>query len=166
VANTSAGIQEGLYVWDGTQWVRPVTEIPNANQEAHRMALKASAPASTNAGVQLDFRDNNNNPLIIPESGTYVFAFRLYGSIGTGTGIRGYNISLREGSTEKVSSDIYFYKGAINNNYTYSILLASTFSAGTTVNVYLKNVSGNDAWTLSGNVSDVANRTSMVWWKL
>ncbi|MDR0547368.1 MAG: hypothetical protein LBG77_07285, partial [Dysgonamonadaceae bacterium] len=39
VANTSAGIQEGLYVWDGTQWVRPVTEIPNANQEAHRMAL-------------------------------------------------------------------------------------------------------------------------------
>jgi hypothetical protein len=165
VANTSAGIQEGLYVWDGTQWVRPVTEIPNANQEAHRMALFTTLTATANSTTTLAFEDNTGASLTIPQSGTYIFAFRLYGGIHSGAGQREYTIALHENgnATATSSAKISFYVAA-DNNYTYSILLAGTFLAGSTVNVKFTH----DAipWLLAGNGLGVANSTSMVWWKL
>lgn len=162
-------INEGVYYWDGTSWIRLVNEIPSTT--LHEMNMKnnittSNGSASGSGGTTFSFP-----PLTIPEDGSYAFSFRLYGGInglGLGTARCVYYISVWAGTVmvDIVEIDMLAISISGGSNYSYSVTLGGTFKRED--NVTFKIASITNTWTLmnaNGN-EKAANRTSMIWWKL
>jgi hypothetical protein len=175
---TNATITPGLVSWDGTRWLKMVTEIPKVEGSTVQRANLIPSSLSTlvgsqdgSGGVLLNF-----GPLTIPEDGSYAFSFRLYGfAMGDGTAgatvnmrKSAYFFSLWSGATLKdiAEIDLVVYTES-ELSQTYTIVMAGSFSKGDTPTFKLSHYyEGEKAWRLIGGTDMAANRTSMVWWKL
>lgn len=137
-------------------------------------------------GTPLVWRKDDNTAIRsieLPETGAYVFSFRLYGSI-TGSGAAPFYISALKQTLNLPSDrptdilldiaeitlikpkDIYY------KNYTYSVNLTASGQAGDLIYFKIAGATGTDlSWGLSNgtdglNYNTLANRTSMIFWKL
>lgn len=119
----------------------------------------------------------------MPETGAYVFSFRLYGS-ATGSGAAPFYISAlkQTGSTPSDRpadtlldiAELTLIKpvNLYYNYYTYSINLTASGQAGDLIYFKIAGANGTAlSWGLSNgsnglNYNTLANRTSMIFWKL
>lgn len=137
-------------------------------------------------GTLLSWRKDDNikiQSIELPETGAYVFSFRLYGS-ATGSGAAPFYISAlkqtgsvpsnRPNDTLLDIAELTLIKpvNLYYNNYTYSINLTASGQAGDLI--YFKIAGAKDTaltWGLSNgsnglDYNTLANRTSMIFWKL
>jgi hypothetical protein len=186
MANTNNGFVEGLYVWDGVEWIRPITQLPD--NAINSMALKATNTTTGGEnegkrGTPLNFVDvAGNEGIQIPVTGAYAFNVSLCGSVnvvgrtGNDAAREVYYISLHEennGSTDKKDiAEINLRTtptASTNTTYSYTIVMSGTFKKGSKVIIQLSHHEGGYgvAWTLkrATNFSDPAN-TTLSWWKL
>ncbi len=137
-------------------------------------------------GTRLSWRKDDNveiQSIELPETGAYVFSFRLYGS-ATGSGAAPFYISAlkQTGSTPSDRpadtlldiAELTLIKpvNLYYNYYTYSINLTASGQAGDLIYFKIAGANGTAlSWGLSNgsnglNYNTLANRTSMIFWKL
>jgi len=86
------GIGTGQYVWDGTQWLLLLTEVPPTPLNSIRMYYQThnimggtGGPSNHNGMIPLEFSETGNvdAPVTIrlPEDGSYAFNVKLYSRI-------------------------------------------------------------------------------------
>jgi hypothetical protein len=173
-------ITPGLVTWDGTKWLKMVTEIPKVEGSTVQRSNLVPSMVTTTAGTQTNPAGIllNFGSLVIPEDGSYAFSFRIYGKT-TGTGSAGSGTNMSKGAyfislwgaettpKDVAEIDLIVYT---NNLYsqTYTIVMAGSFTKGETPTFRLSHFSsgGSQPWVLTGGTDMAANRTSMVWWKL
>lgn len=117
------------------------------------------------SAVELPFGD-----IIIPETGSYAFSFRLYGNVATTSASRlPFYIYLQRNSTsdllDAAEIDIVTITQSTNQDYSYSVTLGGSFVSGDKVIISMLN--GGKNWTLkqgSNTLSPI--RTSLIYWKL
>ncbi|AYN03816.1 hypothetical protein [Flavobacterium sp. 140616W15] len=137
-------------------------------------------------GTKLEWRKDDNTKIQsikLPETGAYVFSFRLYGPVsGTSPNAAPFYISaLKQGGEAPLDrptdtlldiAELTLVKPNNYSNYTYSINLTAAGQAGDLIYFKMSGAKGTLlTWSLS-NGSDgidyntLANRTSMIFWKL
>jgi hypothetical protein len=137
-------------------------------------------------GTLLSWRKDDNvkiQSIELPETGAYVFSFRLYGP-ATGSGAAPFYISALKQTGSAPSdrpadalldiAELTLIKptNLYYNNYTYSINLTASGQAGDLIYFKIAGATGTQVeWGLSnGNngldYGTLANRTSMIFWKL
>lgn len=137
-------------------------------------------------GTKLEWRKDNDKKIQsieLPETGAYVFSFRFYGSVeGTKAAAPFYMSALKQaGSTPSDRptdvlldiAEITMVKPSDYSNLTYSVNLTATGQAGDRIYFKLAEAALTNPlkWTLSNgndgvNYSTLANRSSMIFWKL
>ncbi len=127
--------------------------------------------------------DTKVESIVLPETGAYVFSFRLYGSLaGPSPAAAPFYLSAlkQTGSAPaEISPDILLdileltlVKPSTYGNYTYSANLTASGKAGDRIYFKIAGASGSGmTWTLKNGVdtltyASMANRTSMFFWKL
>ena len=173
VYHTDASIMdEGIYYWNGANWIRMVTELPKSQLNLLNQTASSTSDAGTSTGsggVTLNFP-----AITIPDDGSYAFNFRFYGEIAdvvTEPQRCVYYLSAwaDNGSTvtmvDIAEINIYAYISSPSRRYTYSVALGCTVNAGDKITFKLSHM-GAFPWTLLGGGSNTAARTSMIWWKL
>ena len=169
-----AGLVPGFYYWDGETWEKVLTEIPSNGVSMRNLLPPDCMSLSITNLLDNTGRDMDFGPIIAPEDGAYAFSFRLYGSVGSITGLNQrcvYYLKAYVNGVLDDSAEINLYTTLASgaNTHTYSVTLAVNASAGDTITFRFAHLSTLPrAWTLvtqaAGSVA--ANRTSMVWWKL
>lgn len=137
------------------------------------------------SGTKLVFRKNNDVPIesvVLPETGSYVFSFRLYGSTAGSPKVAPFYISalkqMGSSPTDRPTDllldifEITLIKYTDYSNYTYSANLSVSGNAGDRIYFKMSGANGFDLiWTLLNGTNDLnygnmANKTSMFYWKL
>ncbi|WP_163318390.1 hypothetical protein [Dysgonomonas sp. 520] len=168
VYNTTTNMEltSGFYYWNGENWIRMVTELPkNGINMVNLASVTKTKEGDLNGdgGVFLDF-----GTIKIPDDGSYAFNFRFYGHVrNVISATRAvYYISVWVGATLKDIAEINMFP-TTDGPQTYSIALGSSFSAGDIVIFKLSHyIPQPYPWELHVGNDKVANRTSMIWWKL
>lgn len=177
------GFNEGIYYWDGTNWMAMVTQIPKIENTIQFVNLTSSVTSASDRGNKFPF----DKDIIIPEDGSYAFSFRLYGefprlaTLNDGfDDVSTYRIALhvdRDSDPLEVATIKLYQRRPpylANNhviNLTYSTTLAAHLIKGDRVSFYFiydnKSAYGvpDIHWVLNSGSTE-ANRTSMIWWKL
>jgi len=166
----SSTLEEGIYVWDGSKWEKPVNKIPTNTIQLMNMNSNMTTifgKSDGTGGATFDFPT-----LTIPENGAYAFSFRLYGLINKLSETKPtarcvYYISAWAGTTLIDIAEINLFAGfsEMGSNYTYSITLGGSFNENDIVTFKISHLTSN-TWTLVSGSNLAANRTSMIWWKL
>ena len=187
--NTAANLQEGLYVWDGAKWsvfqtgtvnnmnntfiytlYNPGTGTPNLLvTTGNNTGTQGSLLTWIIGGVQTDHVE-------LPEDGAYMFSFRLYGNAGTVNQTNSFYFSslVNDGQNttifdvQEINLSSYAPVAAYNR-MTYSTNLTAAGKKGDKVYFRLAELSDPHSitWTLVGSTDEkLANRTSMIFWKL
>lgn len=180
-ANTvdGAGVNYyGLRVSENGVIRKAVSGVSNSNQSFiynlnKEVDINIDGSTSGTSGTDLSWSKGSTgigNEIILPETGTFLFSFRLYGGVS--------------GGNTPVSNS--FYISAFKNNnihYTQEIVLryiVSTWPCATySITIPVSGVAGDKirfrmgrktggaiTWTLRKGDDKMANRTSMVFWKL
>jgi hypothetical protein len=180
MTNTNNGFVEGLYVWDGVKWERPITELPD--NAIYSMALKATTTTTVGdnygrGGTPLNFvHADGNEGIQIPVTGVYAFNVSLCGSVNVvgrtenNVAREVYYISLWEENNIKDVAEINLRTTPTTstNTYSYTIVMSGTFKKGSKVIIQLSHHGTlGVAWNLNRatNFSDPTN-TTLSWWKL
>ena len=165
----------GFYYWTGGEWAKMLTEI--TKKTLNKRNLVPATPASTTVGVPLSF----GSPIIISETGEYAFSFRLYGSVANvGGGNLPNNakctfyINLYIDGIYEKTEEIVLYTAVPNATtatrvMSYSVTMPVHAHEGQEIAFTLAHdTSTPRQWTLVGVAanSNVANRTSLIWWRL
>lgn len=137
-------------------------------------------------GTKLEWRKGDNTKIqsiILPETGAYVFSFRLYGpAIGNTPTAAPFYISALKQTGDAPSdqptdtlldiAELTLVKPNLYSAYTYSINLTATGQAGDRIYFKMAGATGTElTWSLSNgsnglDYNTLANRTSMIFWKL
>ena len=114
----------------------------------------------------------NQDHIVLPEDGAYVFSFRLYGDAG-GSGNAGTSFYLsifKNGNTNQYLFDIAeitILRASGYSRATYSINMTVTGKAGDKIYSKIGRVTGGAFdWELKSGGAIQANKTSMIFWKL
>ncbi|NDW10277.1 hypothetical protein D0T56_11495 [Dysgonomonas sp. 520] len=170
---SNANVTPGVYYWNGVNWIRMVTEVPNSELNLRDLQVACTSlpndANNTNKGALM-----NMETLIIPEDGSYAFSFRLYGSyikVTGGTGNTGiYYIAMLANEKLVDTAEMDIIHGAVSA-MTYSVTLGAKLAAGDVITFRLSHHPVNGSlypWNLNARpgAATGANRTSMIWWKL
>ncbi|MBF7092920.1 hypothetical protein IUY40_15410 [Flavobacterium sp. ALJ2] len=137
-------------------------------------------------GTKLEWRKDDNTriqSITLPETGAYVFSFRLYGPIeGDSPDAAPFYISALKQTGPTPSdrptdilldiAELTLIKLNSYGNYTYSVNLTAGGQAGDRIYFKMAGASGFPlTWRLNNgsdsiNYNTLANRTSMIFWKL
>lgn len=116
---------------------------------------------------------SNGQYIILPESGSYVFSFRLYGqSYGVNIAASQYISAWKEGASSPSDiAEMNVMSSGANADAalaTYSINLTLSGNTGDKVYFKIAYYPGNSKqinWVLLGNPGMNANKTSMIFWR-
>jgi hypothetical protein len=137
-------------------------------------------------GAKLSWRkddDTKIESIVLPETGAYIFSFRLYGSVaGNPPNAAPFYLSALKqmgSAPAEISPDILLdiveltlIKPSTYSNYTYSVNLSVSGKAGDRIYFKMAGATGNVlTWTLINGgdgtgYGHMANRSSMIFWKL
>jgi hypothetical protein len=137
-------------------------------------------------GTRLEWRKDDNvriQSIKLPETGAYVFSFRLYGpAAGNGPAAAPFYISALKQTGQTPSdrpndvlldiAELTLVKPNHYTYYTYSINLTATGQAGDLIYFKMSGATNSAlTWSLSNgsddlNFNTLANRSSMIFWKL
>ncbi|MDR1809517.1 MAG: hypothetical protein LBR34_03820 [Prevotella sp.] len=186
--SASGGLMPGYYFWNGTGWVKVITEIPNTKTSLNMLSLTGNVSSVVgdtdgSGGVQFNFGDSG--PIKIPEDGSYAFSLRIYGKIDVDTRGRyvyyislwtdldaAGNISYSSRMVDIAEINIVTSENLVDDQryYTYSITLGGAFKIDDRVKFVISHpMSINQPWVLHGKMPGEglkANCTTMIWWRL
>ncbi|MCC9019560.1 hypothetical protein [Flavobacterium lipolyticum] len=137
-------------------------------------------------GSRLSWRKDDDveiRSIVLPETGDYIFSFRLYGSLtGTNSGTPFYISALKQVGPSPADRptdvlldivELTIIKAGSYTFYSCPVNLAVSGQAGDAIYFKIASLAGPDlVWTLSNgtnavvNYDKLANRTSMFFWKL
>ena len=186
---SGGGMTAGQKIWDGVKWLSVITEIPpvevvqsNFFDLVTTQKATATAPSATQNGLKLQLGTKNaNGQYYIPinKKGSYVFSVRIYGDAtdranGSGYSRACYYLTLMVNG-QKV--DVQEFNNTIHPKSLKvsgtAMLSGTNIPAGAQVQIlfsYFNLADTNNAFcnsiTLTGNPGLVANKTSLVYWKL
>lgn len=173
----SSDVYPGIYYWSGTSWLRMKTEAPQLSADQLNLSENCVSTGNTVDEIKKGTEIQLESPIVIPETGSYVFSWRLTGNVGTkppaGEGSI-YYIALmikRRGITEEIvedSAEIDIVPATNHNSISYSLTLRANANVGDTIFFRLSHDSSyNYPWTLSAAASKGSpKRSSLVWRKL
>ncbi len=170
--NATADMPIGLSYYNGKNWTRLVTRLPEST--INLLDLQSICTSTANDATQTQKGAVMNvGSITIPENGSYAFAFRLYGSLKTKPPVANmifYYIALLSNGVLQDTAEMDIIAGSNDNaNFlSYSVTLGATLKAGDVVTFRLShNSASNYPWALIAQPGQKrADRTSMVWWKL
>ena len=170
--NATTGMPVGLSYYNGQQWSKVVTKLPESSINLLDLQNTCTSTAYIATQTQLGAIINVGS-IKIPEDGSYAFAFRLYGSLKTKPPVGNmifYYIALLANGVLQDTAEMDIIPGSNDNaNFlSYSVTLGASLKAGDVVTFRLShNPASNFPWALIAQPGQKrADRTSMVWWKL
>lgn len=122
-------------------------------------------------GVTLSWKKGSaasSSNITLPETGTYIFSFRLYGHTISWTALtsRSFYITAYKNGTLYYTEEMIIHRASSYAEATYSINIAVSGNAGDNISFRVGRKTGANRWQLIAGSDKVANRTSFVFWKL
>lgn len=168
-----------VYMNQKKRWLKfsEYVESPASTSKILTLSANQTSTLLTNPDLgtgALSLRFNNLNEIPIAEDGRYIFTFRLYGgrSLNTASsyGYGEYYLYLfrsNGGNETLISKTQMAILEGYSTFYTYTPTLFTPFlSKGESVIVKIGHISNTRKWTLIAGNHNVANHTSLVFWKL
>lgn len=178
------GLKPGYYYWRDNNWNRLVDEIPANRVTGYDLTTSvnstATAPSASEGGTLMSFGDigTTTKYFTIKDAGSYAFAIRVYGIGNLQAGktmgracvyftlmINGVKTDVQEVNWALVDPAVVGAQNRLGGTVT---LTGNNLKVGDKVEFRLAHYS--QAWsqqvTMSGNTGLVADKTSLVFWRL
>lgn len=148
-------------------YVYNLQAVPSAGTSPNSAQVDAGNAQGT-AGLRMIWDKGSNGVIRLPESGTFIFSFRLYGFIPGWTTNRSasFYISAFKGNNLYHTQEFIIRQQAGWTQTTYSVNIPVTGNYNEEVYFIVGRKSGSNRWQLVANSESQANRTSMIYWKL